>query len=101
MKNLFKAFSAIYQSEDKRIAAIDEHLTALLGESFVVVEAAGVKGDGVMLESCGRSFAYRTVREVKNEIGMAGSDPYNQGGLSYRKYWAGNSRKSDLFQIHL
>ncbi|KAI0244943.1 hypothetical protein BJV78DRAFT_1339844, partial [Lactifluus subvellereus] len=30
--------------------------------------------------------------EVKNEIGTANADPYNQASLAYRKYWADSSR---------
>jgi hypothetical protein len=94
---LFGAFSDIYPAEDKRTDAIDEHLKILLGDSFVVVEAPTVKCDGVIIQKCGDSVAYLAAREIKNEIGSAGSDPYSQGGLSYRKYWAGAARKSDQF----
>ncbi|KAI0250970.1 hypothetical protein BJV78DRAFT_1214991 [Lactifluus subvellereus] len=94
VKALFEAFSGIYDSEDLRIAAIDKHLSPLLESRFEVVQVQGVKSDGVIAESCGpySVHAYVAIREVKNEIGTASTDPYNQASLAYRKYWADSSR---------
>ncbi|KAF5363522.1 hypothetical protein D9756_000153 [Leucocoprinus leucothites] len=89
LRALFKAFAGIYDTKEKRIAAIDKHLRDLLGSQFIVVEGAGVKSDGVISQNCGATIAYLAIREIKNEIGTASTDPYNQGSLAYRKYWAG------------
>ena len=48
----------------------------------------GVKSDRVMPQPCGLSTAYLLIQEIKNEIGEGHADPYNQGSLAYRKYWA-------------
>jgi hypothetical protein len=88
-----RASSGIYNSEDLRITAIDQHLAKLVGRTFTVYEARGVKSDGVITQCCGKSIAFVAIKEVKNEIGTASSDPYNECGLAYRKYWALNSRK--------
>ena len=88
IRALFSTFAAIYDTEPKRIAAISPHLHALIGGTFVIVDAEGVKSDGIMSQpSCG-SLAYLSLLEGKNEIGTGHSDPYNQGSLAYRKYWA-------------
>lgn len=97
VRALFGAFADIYTSEGERIAAIDKHLVPLLGSSFDIVEVQGVKSDGVMVQPCGLATAYLAIREVKNEIGTAHADPYNEASLSYRKYWADPSRKSHQF----
>ena len=97
VKRLFETFAAIYDTEEKRTYAIDKHLEVLLGSQFIVVEKPGVKSDGVIFGKCGPFVAYVSIREIKNEIGTANADPYNEGSLSYRKYWAGESRKSDQF----
>ena len=97
VRHLFKAFSEIYQVEDDQIDAINEHLKFLLNGSFVIVQASTVKGDGVIIEPCGNFMAYVAMQEIKNEIEAANADPYNQGGLSYHKYWASANRKSDQF----
>jgi hypothetical protein len=93
VKGLFKASADIYATEEKRARAIDRYLTDLIGLAFLTIEAPGVKSDGVVMQSCGISTAYLVIRDINNEIGMGNSDPYNQGSLAYRKYWAGTSRK--------
>jgi hypothetical protein len=93
VKHLFKASADIYENASDRLRAIDPHLVDLLGFSFTVAEAPGVKSDGVLERRCGTSTAYLVIREVKNEIGTAQSDPYHQGSLAYRKYWAAQPRK--------
>ncbi|KAF8340673.1 uncharacterized protein EI90DRAFT_2906735 [Cantharellus anzutake] len=89
VKDLFIAFARLYDTEDERIAVIDEYLFPLLGERFLTVIAPGVRSDGVIVQSCGGHTAYVAIREIKNEIGTPSADPYTQGSLSYRKYWAG------------
>jgi hypothetical protein len=102
IRALFEAFSNIYDTKGARIAAIDKPLISLLGNSFVALEVLGVKSDGVIVEACGASNAYVAIREVKNEIGTANTDPCNQAGFSYRKYWANSARELDecVFRIH-
>ncbi|KAI5117971.1 hypothetical protein M0805_004905 [Coniferiporia weirii] len=89
VRELFKASAEIYETEDDRISEIDRHLTPLLGNIFMDVRTPDVKSDGVMVQPCGPSIAYLVIRQVKNEMGTGGADPYNEGSLSYRKYWAG------------
>ena len=88
IRALFSAFAAIYDKVQDRIAAFSQHLHTLIGGTFLIVDAEGVKSDGIMsTPSCG-SLAYPSLLEGKNEIGTGHSDPYNQGSLAYRKYWA-------------
>jgi hypothetical protein len=102
IRALFEAFSNIYDTKEARIAAIDKPLVSLLGNSFLPIVVSGVKSDGVIVEGCGAFNAYVAIREVKNEIGTAFTDPYNQASLSYRKYWANSARELDecVFRIH-
>lgn len=65
----------------------------LLDSAFTETAVSGVKSDGVMIQPCGKSTAYLVIREIKNEIGTASTDPYNQGSLAYRKYWADEQRE--------
>ncbi|KAI5122482.1 hypothetical protein M0805_001392 [Coniferiporia weirii] len=88
VKELFVASADIYMTEDRRISAINRHLAPLLGSEFTNVRAPYVESDGVIVQRCNLFNAYLVIREVKNEIGMARSDPYNEGSLSYRRYWA-------------
>jgi hypothetical protein len=88
IRALFSAFAAIYYKEEDRIAAFSPHLHTLIGGTFLTVEAEGVKSGGVMLQPCCGSLACRSLSETKNEIGTGHSDPSNQGGFAYRKYWA-------------
>jgi len=88
ISDIFGLFSQIYPEKKDRVKAINGHLGALLGRQFTVVEADGVKSDGVVDQPCGDSKAYLVIMEVKNEIGTDHSDPYNQGSLAYQKYWA-------------
>jgi hypothetical protein len=81
-------------TEAERITEIDMHLVPLLGHGFDIVEAPGVKSNGVITQQCGYLTAYPLVREIKNEIGTGNADPYNQASLLYRKYWAAPARKS-------
>ncbi|KAG6910125.1 hypothetical protein DXG01_012884 [Tephrocybe rancida] len=97
LRSLFRAFADIYATKEQRTGAIEKHLSSPLGAQFVVVDAPGVKSDGVIIHPCGRYYAYTALREDKNEIGTGNSDPYNQASLAYRKYWAQPSRESDLF----
>ena len=90
--DIFGVFSQMYPKEKDRAEAINGHLRALLGRELTVVEADGVKFDGVVDQPCGRSKAYLIIMAVKNEIGTDHSDPCNQGSLAYQKYWA--SRRS-------
>ena len=93
IRDLFSAFAAIHDTERHRIDAISQPLHALIGGTFFIIVANGVKSDGILLQpSCGSS-AYVSLLEVKNEIGVGHSDPYNQGSLAYRKYWAEESGK--------
>ncbi|KAG6914878.1 hypothetical protein DXG01_014771 [Tephrocybe rancida] len=91
IRALFRAFADIYTTKEQRTNAINEHLNSLLGTEFVVVDAPGVKSDGVIIHPCGPHYAYTVLREDKNEIGTGNSDPYNQASLAYRKYWAQRS----------
>ena len=93
VRKLFEASAHIYNNKDRRIDAIDKHLLMLLDASFVGVSASGVLSDGVIIHANGPYSAYLVLREVKNEIGTGSADPYSQGGLSYRKYWADAKRK--------
>jgi len=88
IRALFSAFAAIYYKEEDRIAAFSPHLHTLIGGTFLLVEAEGVKSDGIMPQPCCGSSAYPALSETKNEIGTSHSDPYNQGSFAYRKYWA-------------
>jgi hypothetical protein len=88
IRALFSAFAAIYGTEEDRIAAFSQHLHALIGGTFLTVRAEGVKSDGIMPQPCCGSLAYPSLTETKNEIGTGHSDPYNEGSLAYRKYWA-------------
>jgi hypothetical protein len=74
---------------DKTIKLLDD----LLDRSFGADEAPKVKSDGVILQPCGGFNAVLVVLEIKNEIGMGGSDPYNQASLAYRKYWVKESHR--------
>jgi hypothetical protein len=99
IRALFAAFAEIYATESDRITAFSQHLYDLIGGAFRIIEAAGVKSDGVLTAaSCGRS-AVVSLLEVKNEIGAGHSDPYNQGSLAYRKYWA--QRDGKLLSIFI
>ena len=44
----------------------------------------GVISNGVISTSCHESMAYLLIQEVKNEIGMGHSDPYNQASFAYQ-----------------
>lgn len=99
IRALFTSFADIYDREENRTADIDKHLTNLLECRFVNTEAKGVKSDGVVSESCGPHIGYPAIREIKNEIGTAGADPYNQGSLAYRKYWVAASRMSSISRM--
>ncbi|CCM05605.1 uncharacterized protein FIBRA_07833 [Fibroporia radiculosa] len=94
IKALFKASAGLYNTKDERITAIDVPLFALLGRRFSIVEGQGVKSDGVILQTCGGPTAYVAVREIKNKLGTANADPYNQCSLSYLKYWAGEPQNA-------
>ena len=94
IRELFSASADIYQTKERRISAIDQHLDDLLNACFVGLATPSVMSDGVVVHMWSKSQAHLVIREVKNEIGTGGSkDPYNQGSLSYRKYWAAQSRK--------
>jgi hypothetical protein len=86
VRALFVAFADIYDTNGERIAAIKQHLVALLGRAFLKLDVPGVQSDGVIIKPCGLSTAYLVVLEVKNEIGEGMADPYNKGNLAYRKY---------------
>lgn len=93
IRALFSAFAAIYDTERHRIDTFTPPLHALIGGTFFIVDVDGVRSDGILQQpSCGSS-AYASLLEVKNEIGTGHSDPYNQGSLAYRKYWAEASGK--------
>ena len=93
-RELFGASADIYKEVERRISTIDQHLDDLLGTSFTTVNGPGVRSDGVITHPCGKHNAYLVIREVKNEIGTDGNtDPYNEGCLAYRKYWADKKRK--------
>jgi hypothetical protein len=91
---LFRAFVRTYPNERDRIPVISERLADFLGRSFQVVEASGVKSDGVLYYHWGPSVAYLAILEIKNEMGTGSADPYNQASLAYGKYWADTSRAS-------
>jgi hypothetical protein len=93
VKAFCQASAEIYSNEDRRTEAIDKPLQTLLDRRFLQVTESGVKSDGVITQALGNSVAFIVVREIKNEIGTGSADPYNQGSLSYRKYWASGSRK--------
>lgn len=86
--DIFGLFSQMYPKKKDRVEAINSHLGALLGKQFTVVEADGVKSDGVVDQLCGDSKAYLVIMEVENEIGTDHSDSYNWGSPAYQKYWA-------------
>jgi len=88
IRALFSTFATIYDRQQDWIAAFSQHLHTLIGGTFLIVEAEGVKSDGIMSQPCCGSSAYPSLMETKNEIGTGHSDPYNQGSLAYRKYWA-------------
>lgn len=89
----FKASAAIYLNEESRTSAIDGLLASLLGLKFVDTSMRGVRSDGVIFTPCLQCVAILTCREMTDEFGMANADPYNQGSLSYRKYWCPDDRK--------
>ena len=86
--DIFGLFSQIYPGEKDRVKAINGRLSVLLGRQLTVVHGDGVISDGVVDQACGDSRVYLVIMEAKNEIGTGCSDPYNQGSLAYRKYWA-------------
>ena len=92
VRGLFQACADLYDSEEKRVKAVNPFISELLEISFASNKEAGVNSDGVVTEHCGTSMAYVAIQEVKNEIGTASADPYNQGSLAYRKYWAAESK---------
>jgi hypothetical protein len=87
VKGLFNAAGELYEFERQRVSAIDQFLPDLLGSSILTASGVGVESDGVVMEFIGTSQALVVFREVKNEIGTAHSDPYNQASCAYRKYW--------------
>ena len=93
VERFFSTCADIYSTEDNRLQAVIDHLSKLLEFDLVVVQAQGVKSDGVIIHPCGQSLAYLAILELKNEIGTGNADPANQGSLAYRRYWAADSRK--------
>lgn len=94
-KNVAKildCFADIYADETSRSGKIMPLLTSILGHPIDVVTQPGVSSDGVIKVSCGEFAAFPAIVEMKNEIGTGNSDPYNQAGLAYRKYWADKKR---------
>ena len=85
---IFDVFYNLYRDKNKRASAIEEPLRTLLGRAFTLTRANKVESDGVMIQSCGQSTVYLMIHELKNEIGVSGSDPYNQGSLAYQRYWS-------------
>ena len=92
VRELIVASAKIYKTEKDREKGIDPILHQLLGQPFTIVQVEGAECDGVITWNSGMGNAYLVLREIKNEMGMAPTDPYNQGSLSYRKYWAAESR---------
>jgi hypothetical protein len=93
VRELLSVSADFYKSEKLRTPKTLEILNSLLDQSFCTVEAPSVKGDGVILQTCGGFTEVLVVLEIKNEIGTGGSDPFNQASLAYRKYWVTESRK--------
>ncbi|TFK62236.1 hypothetical protein BDN72DRAFT_903401 [Pluteus cervinus] len=94
-RNFLEASAAIYPLEGDRLAAIDPHMGNLIGHRMRGVVGYGVTSHGVILQELkDTTAAFVALREAKNEIGTASSDPYNQASFSYRKYWAGAEQKA-------
>ncbi|KAI0254034.1 hypothetical protein BJV78DRAFT_1188082 [Lactifluus subvellereus] len=91
---VFNSFHAAMRDPERPYADATTHLVPLLRSTFDIVEVQGVNSDGVILQSCGPYSvnAYVAIRAIKNEIGTANTDPYNQASLAYRRYWADSSR---------
>ncbi|KIJ51555.1 hypothetical protein M422DRAFT_776784 [Sphaerobolus stellatus SS14] len=90
VKALFQASANIYDSEDGRTQAITPVLIQLLGSAFTSadLENSESRSEDVIIQLCDTLVAYILIREINNEIEAGGADPYNQGALVYRKYWA-------------
>jgi hypothetical protein len=98
IRELFQAAASIYSEAKERMNRIRDILTTIIGRPFISTSASGVEADSVIFKPCGNCMAYSLVLEGKNEIGTGAADPYNQACLSYRKYWAQNTRKWTKFR---
>ena len=92
VKDLLLASSGIYDAETDREAAIREPLREL-GILYTPMPIHGANADSVIAVECGTRHAYVLILEIKNEIGEANADPYNQVGFSYRTYWSKETGK--------
>ncbi|KAF8592735.1 hypothetical protein K439DRAFT_1656135 [Ramaria rubella] len=85
VRSLFQASADLYEDKQARTNQITKHLAKLINSAFISAKQPDVLSDGVIMQSCGITYAYLGILEVKN--GTAHSDPSIQGCLAYRKYW--------------
>ncbi|KAF8749317.1 hypothetical protein RHS01_10150 [Rhizoctonia solani] len=94
MKELLGASQDMYEREigrDGRDRKICLALSGLIEHDMPSVDRSGTKPDGVV---SGVDGEICMVIEVKNEIGVGGSDPTIQGAISYAQLWGDDMMKS-------
>ena len=86
--NFIDIMAQTYQSEKQRQQIFDEFLIDALDLNFIPITVDdGSSNDGVLLEN-GRHLV--ALREIKNEIGEGGSDPFLQASFSVLNFWKQN-----------
>ena len=91
--------SGIYTNEDTRRSAIRPKLLNVLSvgmENVVNLDSTSADGMVVTHALMMGEVAAVGIEEDKNEFGDGGSDPSIQAGLSYGRFWAQSSVRSNL-----
>jgi predicted Ser/Thr protein kinase len=77
-----------YSGEKERKEKLGRLFPTLFGQKFTEVPGPEVPSDDVIIASKGEYNAYVLILVLNNEVGTGQSDPFQQAGRAYQKYWS-------------